>query len=264
MIDDLCRHTLDLIAKAGTKPVRGGVSIGGPLDAEKGIIYSPPNLPGWDAIPLRDQLSRRLEMPMFIAHDGGACALAETWWGAGRGSRRVVYLTCGTGFGMGFVCDGKVYYGSRGQSVEIGHVRYREEGPDAYGKPGCFEGFCAGGSLGRLAAWRFPQRWKDRPPTSEEVSGLAQSGDRDAQEIIDLNARGVGDACAMLGDMLSPDVILLGSLARYLGMSWIEKIRARFAAECLASNAKSCRIEPAGLGERLQDCSALVVAVAGE
>ncbi len=109
-----------------------------------------------------------------------------------------------------------------------------------------------------------PSDGRIAPPTSEEVSGLAQSGDRDAQEIIDLNARGVGDACAMLGDMLSPDVILLGSLARYLGMSWIEKIRARFAAECLASNAKSCRIEPAGLGERLQDCSALVVAVAGE
>jgi hypothetical protein len=65
----------------------------------------------------------------------------------------------------------------------------------------------------------------------------------------------------MVGDMLYPEVILLGSLARYLGAGWLAQVRAAFAAEAHADAARLCRIEPAGLGERLQDCSALVAAL---
>jgi hypothetical protein len=78
---------------------------------------------------------------------------------------------------------------------------------------------------------------------------------------VQLNAHAVGVVCATLGDLLRPDVILLGSLARYLGPAWVDTVRERFRQEVLSDTAAACRIEPAGLGAKLQDCSALAVAI---
>ena len=85
MLDDLCPCRA-LIA-AHPQIVAVGASIGGPLDAEQGIILSPPNLPGWDNIPLRDMLHDRLRLPARIEHDAAACCLAEFRWGAGSENR---------------------------------------------------------------------------------------------------------------------------------------------------------------------------------
>jgi len=258
MLEDVEQAASELLAKhAGV--VAAGVSIGGPLDAVNGIIHSPPNLPGWDAIPLKALLQERLKLPVAVAHDAAACALAETLWGEGRGAARVVYLTCGTGFGAGLVLDGKIYAGARGASPEIGHLRYRDGGPEAYGKAGSYEAYCSGSGLGKLAAWFCPERWGACPPQGPELSALAAGGDADAARILQINATAVGDACALLADLLRPDCILLGSLARYLGGPWLAQVQARFEQESLPGTLT--RIAPASLGERLQDASALAAAL---
>jgi glucokinase len=258
MLDELCANAQKLMGEYNDV-VAVGASVGGPLDADRGVILSPPNLPGWDRIPLRDILRDRLELPAKIEHDAAACCLAEYRWGGGTGKSRVVFLTCGTGFGVGVVIDGKIYRGSGGRSPEIGHARFREIGPEAFGKVGCVEAYCAGASLGKLAAWKFPSRWQTAPD-AEELAELWRGGDAEATEIIELNARATGEVCANLGDLLRPDIILLGSLATHLGPKWVEIVRAKFRAEALPDTAE-CPVEPVGLGVRLQDCAALVVAV---
>jgi glucokinase len=258
MIADLLREARALM-NVHHGVVACGVSIGGPLDAKQGVILSPPNLPGWDQIPLREQLSAALSLPVRVEHDAAACAVAEYRWGAARGASPACYLTCGTGFGVGILFGGVPHYGAGGNTCEIGHVRYRIDGPTAFGKQGSFEAYCAGSSLSRLAAWRFPQRWST-PPSGPELSALAQSGDADADEVLAISARAVGDACALLADLLVPEVIVLGSLATYLGQPWITRVRSAFEAEALPSAAGACRIVPSALGRRLQDCSALAAA----
>ncbi len=243
------------------RPKAVGISIGGPMDAARGIVLGPPNLPGWDHVPLKAILERELGLPARVEHDAAACALAEYHWGAGRGAARLIYLTCGTGFGAGFVFDGKVYRGAGGLNVELGHMRLAPDGPTAFDKRGSAEAFCAGQALGRIAAWRYPQRWAEQPPTSPQVAALAAGGDAEAREVIRLNATHVGAVCAILGDMLRPDVIVLGSLAQYLGPAWLQEVQAAFQAEALPASTQICRIAPAGLGKQLQDLSALVVAL---
>jgi glucokinase len=257
MIDDLCASGLELIARH-PGIVAAGAAVGGPLDAERGIVQSPPNLPGWRGIALKEILADRLRVPVGVEHDAAACCLAEFRWGAGRGTTRLVYLTCGTGFGAGIVIDGKIYRGAGGKSAEIGHARFREDGPEAFGKRGSVEAFCAGASLGKIAAWKFPRRWAF-PPAAETLAELWRGGDAEAGEVIQINARAIGEVCANLGDLLRPNAILLGSLATHLGQSWVEIVRRKFQEEVLPDT--DCRVEPAGLGARLQDCSALAVAV---
>ena len=237
-----------------------GVSIGGPLDVEAGVVLGPPNLPGWDRVPLRQELVEALGLPVAVEHDAAACALAEHRWGVGRGASRLGFLTCGSGFGLGLVIDGEPYHGAGGRSIELGHVRYRDDGPTAFGKQGSFEAFGAGNSLPRLAAWAFPERWTADPPRGEVLSALAEEGDAEARSVIEANAEAVGDACALLGDLLGLEVIALGSLGRYLGAAWLASVRRRFEAQVLENVARTCRVELAGLGERLQDCATLAVA----
>jgi glucokinase len=173
----------------------------------------------------------------------------------------VAYLTCGTGFGLGFVVDGEPYYGAAGTPPEIGHVRYRDDGPKAFGKVGCFEAFAAGSALSAIAAWRFPDRFGDEPPRPEEISRLAAECDDDAREVLAVNAEAVGEAAALVMDLLAPDRIALGSLALHLGESWQRKVRERFDRAIGTWFRHPVLLGPASLGSDLQDLSALAAAM---
>jgi glucokinase len=258
MLDEICAQAARL---AGAHPpvCAIGVSIGGPLDADLGVVHSPPNLPGWEGVELKRLLLERFGVPVAVEHDAAACALAEFEWGRERQPRRLVYLTCATGFGAGMVFDGKPYYGAFGRSPEIGHVLLDSEGPEAFGIQGCAEAFCSARSLGRIATWRYPARWSE-PPEPRQIQALAAGGDADAVAIIALNARMTGRVCALIADFLHPDLIVLGSLSLYLGAPWVAAVRQECARLALAEAAAHCTIDSPRLGARLQDLSALAAA----
>ena len=194
--------------------------------------------------------------PVAVHHDAAACALAEVRWGADRGVSGLAYLTCGTGFGAGIVIDGRARYGSRGYSPELGHVRYRDDGPDVFGKPGCFESYGAASALPKLARLRDPSF---DAQTGAEVAQRAARGDAIAIAALDDNAAAVGAACALLADLLVLDVIVLGSLAAYLGEPWIARVRTTFAHEALPDHAASCTLRAPSL-DAVQDLSGLAAA----
>lgn len=236
-----------------------GVAIGGPLDARRGAVIKTPHLPFVD-FPMRDRLAADCALPVRVHHDAAACALAEWRWGPDAGAAGLAYLTCGTGFGVGLVLDGRVRYGSTGHSPELGHIRYRDDGPDIFGKPGCYEGFGSATALALLARRRNPARFADVSPSA--IAALATSGNPVAAQIVADNEAAVGAACALLADLLVLDVIVLGSLAHYLGPPWIAGVRTTFEREALAANAAHCRLRAPM--EDVQDLSGLAAAIETE
>jgi glucokinase len=245
------------IAEVAPEAAAIGVAIGGPMDARTGTVISPPHLPGMHGFPLAERLRQAFALPVVVHHDAAACALAEVLWGADRGAKSLAYLTCGTGFGAGLVIDGRARYGSRGYSPEIGHVRYRDDGPDVFGKPGSFESFGAASALPKIARLYDPSF---DATSGAEVAARAAAGDSVARRAIDANADAVGAACALLADLLVLDVIVLGSLAAYLGEPWSERVRAAFAREALPHHAASCTLRAPSL-PNLQDLSGLAAAL---
>lgn len=234
-----------------------GVAIGGPMDARTGTVLSPPHLPGMHGFPLAARLCEALARPVQMHHDAAACALAEYHWGADRGAGGIGYLTCGTGFGAGLVIGGRARYGSRGYSPELGHIRYRDDGPDVFGKPGSFESFGAASALPKIARLVDPAY---DAATGAEVAERAARGDALARRAIEENARAAGAACALLADLLVLDVIVLGSLADYLGEPWIARVRETFVREALPHHAAACTVRGPSLAG-LQDLSGLAAAV---
>jgi glucokinase len=241
-------------------PAAVGISVGGPVDTERGVVMSPPNLPRWDEVPLREICRSRYDAPTFLEHDGRAGALAEWLFGAGRGLSSLVFLTFGTGLGAGVIIDGRLVRGAHDAAGEVGRWRMARRGPRAYGKVGSWEGLASGSGLPRLARYRHPGRdWPD-DMSAEVVVELARLGDAEALDAVDVAARWLGRGIAMLIDLLDPEAVILGSLAVRAGDLFLPTVIDVVQTET-ADRTRSCRIVPAGLGESIGDLAALSTAI---
>ena len=260
VFDDMCAHVEQICAKADDVAALS-VSVGGPLDIARGILYSPPNLPGWDAVPLKDKLAERFGLPVHVEHDGNAGALAEWYFGAARGARNAVFLTMGTGLGAGLILNGDLYRGTTDMAGEVGHIRIAGGGPESYGKAGSWEAFCSGAGIPMLAALLFPGRWTHKLPAVEMLADAASDGHGPAGAVFRECARRLGEGLALLVDILNPEIIVIGSLAVRLGDLVLAPARDIVQREALPRAVEACRIVPAELGERLGDVASLCAAI---
>lgn len=249
------RGVLDaLIAQAPKGAPRAiGVSCGGPLDSRGGRILSPPNLPGWDDVPIAAWLEERVGAPAYLQNDANACALAEWRFGAGRGCENMVFLTFGTGFGAGLILNGRLYAGASDMAGEIGHVRAAPDGPVGYGKRGSFEGFCSGGGIAQLA----------NGLSAREVVSLADAGDTQMRAVLEESAKRLGACLALLIDLINPERIVIGSIYARAERYFRETALRVIEREALPFAARACEILPAQLGDAIGDMAALSVGIEG-
>ncbi|MHB8578280.1 MAG: ROK family protein [Ignavibacteriaceae bacterium] len=236
------------------------VSVGGPLDVFDGVIKSPPHLPEWSDIPLKQLLHHEFKLPVYIEHDGNAGALAEYFFGAGRGSRSIVFLTLGTGFGAGLILDGRLYRGTSFVAGEIGHIRITDNGPYAYGKQGSLEAYCSGAGIEKLAAIMFPDRWSNGISV-RELGDLAKGGDVQAIEVLEISGKYLGRAFALIADFINPQKIILGGLGFRLGSLLTRTAIEEFKREALRESFEVCEVVPAQLDERIGDLASICAAI---
>jgi glucokinase len=272
----LARETRAVMAKHGVKleEVCGiGISCGGPLSSREGLVLSPPNLPGWDRIPIVKYFQDELHLPAYLQNDANACAVAEHKWGAGRGYRNVVFLTFGTGMGAGLILDGRLYAGTNDLGGEVGHMRLANHGPVGFGKAGSFEGWCSGGGIARLAQARLQEAWAAgktsalcantaglEQVTAQAVFEAADAGDALAKGVVETSAQYLGRGLSLLIDVLNPEVIVIGSIfARRQRQLWPECSRI-IAEEAIPLAAQVCQVVPAQLGEAIGDYASLAIA----
>ena len=244
-----------VIAAGGEKLGAIGISCGGPLDSRRGLILSPPNLPGWDEVPVTGFFKDRFNVPVAVQNDANACALAEYLYGSGRGVRNLVFMTFGTGLGAGIIVDGRLYAGANDNAGEIGHIRLAPSGPLGYNKEGSAEGFCSGAGIARLAKIR-----KGLDLTTREIFERVRAGDADCMEVFRESAEKLATILAFTIDILNPEVIALGGVFMRNADLFMEVVEPILGREALPLALKACRIVPAELGENIGDYAALAVA----
>ena len=244
-----------ILAAGGEEPGAIGISCGGPLDSRRGLILSPPNLPGWDEVPVVAFFKDRFNVPTAVQNDANACALAEYLYGSGRGVRNLVFMTFGTGLGAGMIVDGRLYSGANDNAGEIGHIRLAPSGPVGYNKEGSAEGFCSGAGIARLAKMR-----KGLDLTTKEIFERVRAGDADCREVFRESAEKLATILAFTIDILNPEVIALGGVFMRNADLFMEIVRPVLEREALPLALKACRIVPAELGENIGDYAALAVA----
>lgn len=277
LLFDMVREVVSQVGLEQTSISAIGVSCGGPLDTKTGIVYSPPNLPGWDALPLKALLESEFQVPVIIENDANASALAEFRFGGGRGYSAVLYMTMSTGIGGGIVIDGQVYHGANDSAGEVGHQILLPNGPRCgCGKRGCLEALCSGPAIARRAqAALQKQRKGGKSPTalltladgrieaikSEHVLAAARTGDALALELVQETAYYMGWGIANLVNILNPDIVLLGTIAVAAGDLLLDPIRETVSNFAMTRPAEAVHIAPAQLGDALGDLAAVALVV---
>ena len=172
-------------------------------------------------MPLRDVVAERLGQRVLLDNDANLGALAEHRYGAGRGSRNMVYVTFSTGVGMGIIVDGKLYQGHTGTAGEVGHTVVEAGGRRcSCGKRGCLMAYASGIAL-RDQAWERIQAgeetalrdlvWDDPQLISGElICETALKGDPLAQDLIISTGRYLGICLSTIVQVLNPEVIVIG------------------------------------------------------
>lgn len=285
-VNETLARILDEVALMHEKnpdAVSVGISCGGPLDPVRGIIQSPPNLPGWDNIEIVRMIKERTGLSAMLCNDANACALAEYKFGAGavhkkdHGVDNLVFLTFGTGLGAGIIIGGKLYNGANGNAGEIGHVRLRDFGPVGYGKQGSVEGFASGGGIAMMAKTAAIERLQQGKTcaycksfdeldnvTAKSVAMAADAGDETAKKVYALSGEMLGYGLSILVDVLNPDLIVIGSIYQRSSHLLRGSMNAVLEKECLPISLDAVRVVPAELGDNLGDIAAISLAIAAE
>ena len=250
-----------------------GISCGGPLDSKKGVILSPPNLPGWDNVEIVDYLEKRYGGKVLIQNDANACAVAEWKYGAGKGTQNMVFLTFGTGLGAGLIIDGKLYSGTNDMAGEVGHIRLADSGPVGFGKKGSFEGFCSGGGIAQLGKIMATEKLDAGLTTSyckskedlgnitaKSIAESAYQGNDDAKEVYRVCGEKLGEGISILIDTLNPEVIVIGSIFERCEDLLRDEMEKKIKEEAISYSSDICKIVPAKLAENIGDIASLSVA----
>lgn len=270
----LVRMARSLMERAGgpeDAPCAVGVGCGGPLDSETGIIYSPPNLPGWNAFPLKDRLEEHLGIQTFVDNDANAAAMAEHRFGAGRNRRNIFYITISTGIGAGLILDGEVYRGTNSSAGEFGHIVMKRNGPRCNcGGRGCLEALASGTAIARRARKEAAKHPDSRLSeilstkgaiSAKDVADAARADDSAALKIIHDAATYLGLGITSAIHLLNPEIVILGGGLSRAGKLLFEPIRRTVRERAQKHLAEFVPILPAELGGKTGIYGALAVAL---
>ena len=262
VIDNMVASAEAVIESSGInreEVVAVGIGAPGPLNWKTGVIYSPPNLPGWKNEPLADIISARLGMPCFLENDANAACYGEFWMGAGQGTETMCLLTLGTGVGGGIVTFGKLLRGEDGTAGEIGHLNVQRDGRlCGCGAKGCLESYASVSGMVRTAREGLDAGAESTlreicdgnldALTGKMISDAAAGGDVFAQSVIHETATWLGLGIASLINLFNPEKIVLCGGMVAAGDALFDPLRRVAAENSFEVPANRVEIIPGSLG----------------
>ena len=265
-----------LVAQAGLQMsdvASFGISAPFPADAARGIMTRPPNNPRWRDVPILDFLRKELDIPGCFENDANCGALAEWFFGAGKGCKNMIYLTMSTGIGGGIIAAGQLVRGGAALSAgELGHICIQLDGREcSCGIRGCYEAYCGG----RAVALRMREEIKDHPDSLlNELSGgdpgkldmillekAFRAGDAYAVALWEEMALRNAQAFGLFINAFNPEKLILGTLAWAIGDIYTQPILKHLDKFCWAEPRKACQIVNSKLEREIGSYAGLAAAM---
>ena len=258
MIEDVIAVTTAETGAPREKFLGIGVGAPGPLDREKGIVITAPNL-GWKMYPLRDRIQRATGLRTTLDNDANCATMGEAWTGAARGAKNVIGVTIGTGIGGGIIIDGRLYHGSSDVAGEIGHMTIDSTGRRCgCGNYGCLEAYASGTAIAERAREALAgetegillKMCEGQLPkvTAQMVYKAANEGDLIAIDVVRETARFLGAGIGALLNVLNPEVVVLAGGVVNAGEALFGPLKAEIKRRAFAPAVDACRIVPGMLG----------------
>lgn len=239
-----------------------GVGSPGPLNPDTGVVFSTPNLPGWEQVPLAEILQKETGLPTFVENDVNAGTYGEFKLGAGQGAKDVVGIFVGTGIGGGLILGGTLRSGNRHLAGELGHVVLMVDGPlCGCGKRGCLEALASRTAITRDIVGAIRAGRKSVIPelaegdlariTSGVLAKAVELGDGLALEVLRKTQYYLGVYIGSVVNFIDPEIIILGGgVVEAFGEGFLQPVR-EIACQYYISqvDADKVQIVPAKLGD---------------
>ena len=238
--------------------VRGsvlGIGIGAPglVDNHRGIIHRAVNVE-WQDIPLRNLLSERYRVPVYMANDCQVAALAEYTFGGGSKTGNLAVINIGYGVGAGIIINGQLMAGAPYGAGEIGHVRIVENGETCQcGNSGCLETLVSTRAILRRIQTLAPDQaalFQDSAAIQQVARQLAE-GDPVVCQVTAETARYLAVAISHMVSLLGPCRIVISGNIASLGSPLIEKVKEELARRYCLPPVQDVTVEISGFGEDL-------------
>ena len=237
-------------AKASAEIVGIGIGSTGPVDPVSGEIGDVNFFPHWRGENPVSDLEREFGVTVAMENDADAAALGEAAWGAGKHRSPLIYVTVGTGIGVGIILEGKVYRGVGGAHPEIGHHLVDPSGPAcSCGFSGCWESLAAGPAMVAWFERNAPAQYSRTDLTARKICDSARQGDTWALRSVAHEGRYLGLGLANLVTMFVPEVIVLGGSVMKSADLFLDAIRQTIASSCGLVPHQQSEVVLASLGE---------------
>lgn len=256
VVERICNKIKEIVDLKDVKAV--GIGSPGSIDHDKGIIKFSPNFPGWNNVPLKDEIEKHLNVPVFIENDANSAALGEKWFGEGKNKDHIVVLTLGTGIGGGVITHGKLLTGSDGIGAELGHMIVDPHGPICgCGNYGCLEAMASATALIRYAnesRKRFPGSKIFELESQRNVLGAREifdayrANDKLAIRIFDTFVDAMSVGITSIIHIFNPQVVILGGGMSRSADLFIPKIREKVSMRVIPSFMGTFEIVGSRLG----------------
>lgn len=219
-----------------------GMTIPGVADMHTGIwVYA--CFSGIEEYPIARRMEKKLGMPVTIANDVNACALAEKIYGGCGDCDCFMWVTVSNGIGGGIVIDGEIYEGAFGGAAEIGHIVIDPEGLECpCGHIGCMEGMAAGPAISKRYELATGKKC-----SAKEISDLARQGEPEALEIIHKTGEYIGRALGKAASLLNLEKYILGGGVMQSYDLMEEDIKTAFGKEAFERPNRRAVIEKTAL-----------------
>lgn len=204
VIKRICNVISLLIEGVGRKNIkRVVIGMPGPLDSKKGVVFQPPNLPGWKSVPIKNIIKKKFKIETKIENDANCAAFAESYYFK---CKNLIYLTLGTGVGSGIIINSKIYRG-KGTASELGHITIDLNGPKCHcGNYGCFEEFVSARGIVRIAK-KYGFKGKDLEPRNLQIK--AKKGNKKAKAVYNEAGKYLGIGLANIVNIFAPEMIVV-------------------------------------------------------
>lgn len=260
VVEEIISLYYQLEAEAGK--LRGklramGLCVPGMVNPATGLVWVP-NIRGWKDFKLLKYLRKEITCSVSVISDRTACVLGETWKGAARNKKNVIFLAVGTGIGAGIMAEGVVVHGASDLAGAVGWLSLSREYRPEYARTGCFEWEASGGALARKARellarnpdlFPQPQRTQITASEVEIVCEAARQGQAKALELV----REIQDFLAMgLANLIStfnPEVVILGGGLFRSPDLFFEPLREKFKKWAQPLAAKNVKLVLSNLGQ---------------
>ena len=241
-------------------PDHVSVAVSGNLDFESGVVLSAEDFPEWKQEPIRTQLSVRFNLPVTVEQKANAGALAEYYFGAGKKSQDLVFISLDPVVRVGILTAGQLYRNSSGTSGQLGKLLLSEDGPAGFGRPGSLTGFASARGMRELALLRFPEHWNPDTDIFQMIAD-AKAGDPYALEVFSEAGAQLGYGLVVLTHLLQPEMIIVGFPGCLLGDALIKPIQDALSQATRLESAQLPKLIPSPLCTRLQALEALAPAI---